>query len=151
MELTVSSGQSRKTLCISGLRCRRVLLAGILIALLPPYVLVLLLRLYHVDVPFLDEWAYMLILPKSYECTLSLADLFALHNEHRLFFPRLIMLVPARLTYWNMLYETGAAVVFAAGAFGLLVLRLRATGREVGRNLLVLAPVLSLVHFSLSQ
>ncbi|HUW59615.1 MAG TPA: hypothetical protein VMZ06_01315 [Candidatus Bathyarchaeia archaeon] len=127
------------------------MLAGILIALLPPAGLVMLLRLYHIDVPFLDEWEYMLILPKSYEGTLSLADLFALHNEHRLFFPRLIMLGLARLTHWNMLYETGAAVVFAAGAFGLLVLQLHATGREVGRNLLVAAPVLSLVHFSLSQ
>ncbi|MCX5772431.1 MAG: hypothetical protein NTZ09_19450, partial [Candidatus Hydrogenedentes bacterium] len=91
-------------------------MAGILIALLPPAGLVLLLRLYHVDVPFLDEWEYLLILPKSYESTLTLADLFALHNEHRLLFPRLIMVALARLTHWNMIYETGAAVVFAGGA-----------------------------------
>lgn len=151
MELTPASRQSRNVLVVNGLRHRRVLLAGILVALLPPAVLVMLLHLYHVDVPFLDEWEYMLILPKSYEGTLTLADLFALHNEHRLLFPRLIMLGLARLTHWNMLYETGAAVVFAAGAFGLLVLQLRATGRATGRNLLVLAPVLSLAHFSLSQ
>jgi hypothetical protein len=151
MELTATSVQSHNTLRDNALRHRRVLLAGILMALLPPAGLLMLLRLYHVDVPFLDEWEYMLILPKSYEGTLSLSDLFALHNEHRLFFPRLIMLVLARLTHWNMLYETGAAVVFAAGAFGLMMAQLRATGRATGRNLLVLAPVLSLAHFSLSQ
>lgn len=138
-------------LCDSGLRDGRVRLAGVLLTLLPLAYLVMLLRIYHVDVPFWDEWEYMLILPKSYEGTLSVADLFALHNEHRLLFPRLIMLALARLTHWDMVYETGAAVVFAGGAFGLIALQLRSTGRETGLNLLVLAPVLSLVHFSLSQ
>ena len=151
MELTGTSGQPANLLQHNGLRQRRTLLALILATLVPPAGLLMLLRLYYVDIPFWDEWEYMLILPKSYDGTLSLSDLFALHNEHRLFFPRIIMLGLARLTHWNMVYETGAAAVFAAGAFGLVLWQLRATGRALGRDLVLLAPVLSLVHFSLSQ
>ena len=121
------------------------------LVLMPLGYLAVLLRNYHLGAPVLDEWELMTMFPKFYEGTLSTADLFALHNEHRLLFPRLIMLALARLTGWNQAYETALSVLLAAGALGLAAAQLRATQRQTGRRLVMLIPVLSLLFFSLSQ
>jgi len=42
---------------------------------------------------------------KMMEGTLSINDLFAQHNEHRIFFPRLAMLVIERLSFFNVVPE----------------------------------------------
>ncbi|MFA5113996.1 MAG: hypothetical protein WC529_06875 [Candidatus Margulisiibacteriota bacterium] len=54
------------------------------------------------NIPYLDQWA---IVP--YFKGFTFGQLWALHNEHRIFFPRLIYLGLAHLTHWNMLAETG--------------------------------------------
>jgi hypothetical protein len=55
----------------------------------------LLMRHYPLTVPFWDQWdaeARGLYVPYS-ECGLSWAQMFSLHNEHRVFFTRLLALV----------------------------------------------------------
>lgn len=61
---------------------------------------------YSVNVPFGDQWnspgdAFEGI----YRGTFSIADLFSQHNEHRIFFPRLIFITLAYLTHWDTRYE----------------------------------------------
>ena len=62
--------------------------------------------LYGVDTPWGDQWDGTVSLLKKMEAgTLGFADFFAFHNEHRIFFPRLITLGLAKLTHWNIRAE----------------------------------------------
>jgi len=66
----------------------------------------ILVFLYGVDTPWGDQWDGTLpLLEKMQAGTLGFADLFAFHNEHRIFFPRLITLGLAKLTHWNIRAE----------------------------------------------
>jgi hypothetical protein len=77
-------------------------------------------RLYGVNVPFWDEWELVPLYERFYTHQLGFADLFAQHNEHRIFFPRLIMLAlgnvydgnPVAWMYASavLLVATGAAL-----------------------------------------
>src|SRR4051812_3095927 len=67
-----------------------------------------LLRLtarYGIKYPFWDEWDFVSIIHKYNAHTLKIADLWAQHNEHRIFFPNIIMLTLATHTHWNVRYE----------------------------------------------
>ncbi len=66
-----------------------------------------------VSVPFSDEWDLIPLLQKQATGTLGLADLWAQHNEHRSFFPELIMLRMARFTHWNMRAEVVLNLILA--------------------------------------
>ena len=57
---------------------------------------------YGVDSPFGDQWSGTFpLFAKMQADTLSLSDFFAFHNEHRIFFPKLLTFFLARLTHWN--------------------------------------------------
>jgi len=61
---------------------------------------------FGVDVPVLDEWDGVYPLFEKWEAgTLQLAHFYALHNEHRMLFPRLAMFELARWSGWNLRTE----------------------------------------------
>ncbi|HEX7517164.1 MAG TPA: hypothetical protein VF345_07740 [Chthoniobacterales bacterium] len=61
---------------------------------------------YGVDTPWGDEWdSTRLLVEKMQAGTLGLADFSAFHNEHRIFFPRLLTFALAKLTHWNVRAE----------------------------------------------
>jgi hypothetical protein len=61
---------------------------------------------YGVDTPWGDEWdSTRLLLEKMQAGTLSLGDFFAFHNEHRIFFPRVLTFALALFTHWNVRTE----------------------------------------------
>jgi hypothetical protein len=73
---------------------------------LPAMVTGLLIQRYGVDIPYWDQWnGFCQLLDKRELGTLRFADFYALHNEHRILFPRLIMYVLATLTHWNVRAE----------------------------------------------
>jgi len=122
------------------------------LAACPFLYLVALLCRYHLDVPYMDQWEFVLLLEKSYESGVTLGDLWAQHSEHRLIFPRLIMPALARLSHWDIRWELAANVALGVGLFAALVGQLRATARRLGiRGTLWLVPLVSLIVFSLSQ
>ncbi len=83
----------------------RPVLAFLVLALPALWVGWLIYR-YGVDTPWLDEWdSTRLLLEKMQAGTLGLADFFAFHNEHRIFFPRLLTFGLAKLTHWNVRVE----------------------------------------------
>ncbi|HEY0738676.1 MAG TPA: hypothetical protein VGD69_27405 [Herpetosiphonaceae bacterium] len=132
---------------------KRVLwpLALCVAAILPPLYLVWIVLTQTVDLPFADQWALLPLLERSYQGTLTLRDLWAQHNEHRLLFPRLIMLALARLSGWNTHVEMLANIALAAGIFGVLAYQLRATASMTKMAWIFLLPALSLAIFSLNQ
>lgn len=125
---------------------------AVFLAACPFLYLVALLWRYHLDVPYMDQWEFVLLLEKSYESGVTLGDLWAQHSEHRLIFPRLVMLALARLSHWDIRWELAANLALGVGLFAALVGQLRATARRLGTGgTLWLVPLVSLIVFSLSQ
>jgi hypothetical protein len=61
---------------------------------------------YGVDTPWGDEWdTTRLLVEKMQAGTLGLGDFFAFHNEHRIFFPRVLTFALALFTHWNVRVE----------------------------------------------
>jgi hypothetical protein len=107
---------------------------------------------YAVDVPYRDQWELVPLLDKTYHGELTFHDLWAQHNEHRILFPRIIMLALARSTGWNTHYELTVNVILALGIFTVFVYQVKITGRKLGAAGLPWAiPAISLIVFSISQ
>lgn len=92
----------------------------LILAALPPILLTILLCKYYVGIPFADEWELVPLIEKSILGKLTVHDLWLQHNEHRTFFPQLIMVGLARLTSWNIAYEVALNVILAAGTFAVI-------------------------------
>lgn len=124
------------------------LTASILPALLTVYVVIR----YYVIVPVWDDWELVLALEKLSSGTLTFEDLFAFHNEHRIFFPRVIMLAIAVLTNWNLLYTQFASLSAVLISIGLIAVSIRAMERDtsVTINRWIFLP-LTIIVFSLTQ
>lgn len=61
---------------------------------------------YGVDTPWGDEWdSTRMLVEKMQAGTLGFGDFFAFHNEHRIFFPRLLTFALALVTHWNVRAE----------------------------------------------
>ncbi|MFL6521043.1 MAG: hypothetical protein ACJ8NS_12545 [Chthoniobacterales bacterium] len=93
---------------VAGKIVRRLLLA------LPAIWLGYLMFKYAVDVPFGDQWdGIATLFVKMRAGTLGFSDFFAFHNEHRIFFPRLLIFPLAKLTNWNVRAEVALIWVLA--------------------------------------
>jgi hypothetical protein len=93
---------------------RSVSAFGILLLATPALVILLLISIYAVNVPYWDQWDEVpRLIEKMNSGTLGLPDFFAQHNEHRIFFPRLIMFGLALLTRWNIKVELVASWILA--------------------------------------
>jgi len=128
---------------------RRSALACLGIAI-PSWVAFNYIYRFGVDVPFWDQWQLIPYLEDWANGTLSVAKLFAQHNEHRIFFPRLVMIILAQLSNWNTRVEmfAGWAVVLI-GVATLLWEHLKTFGRSP-TNLWLFVPMAWLL-FSLRQ
>lgn len=89
----------------------RVLAAALVLT--PPAILAALIHKYSVNVPYWDEWDADIagIFEKYATGHLTLGDLFAQHNEARLFFPRILFLVLGNLTRGDVRYEMALTFV----------------------------------------
>ncbi len=122
------------------------------LAAIPFFYLIFAVVKYSVEVPFWDQWDLVPFLAKLHQGTLTFADLYSQHNEHRILFPRIIMLALARVTDWNTSYEIGVNVVLGIAIFAVLVSQLRATASLTGgAGWQWLIPVVALIAFSLAQ
>ncbi len=74
----------------------------ILLLVLPPLSLLCYIRAFGVNIIFWDDWEKVALVQKTLNGTLSFSDLFAQHNEHRMPFPDLVMIVIEILTQYNM-------------------------------------------------
>ena len=58
-----------------------------------------------IDFPYMDQWEVVSLMEKLFTHTLNFQDFTAQHNEHRILFPKLIMVLGASLTHWNITLE----------------------------------------------
>lgn len=81
-------------------------IAGLGAGVAPALFLLWFILNYGVDTPLGDQWDGMAHLYEKMQArTLGLDDFFDFHNEHRIFFPRLLSFGLARLTHWNIRAE----------------------------------------------
>jgi hypothetical protein len=119
-----------------------------LLALIPLAYLIRMCVLRHVDVPFWDQYAMVPRLDHLSSGTLTLADFWGQHNEHRPLFPVATMLVLARLSGWNTAWEIATNVVLGVGIFAVFCVHLVTDWRDRGAARLWLLPVVSVLVFS---
>lgn len=114
--------------------------------------LLLLILWFHVDVPFRDEWELVPHLEQLYEGTLSVYDIWKPQNEHRVFFPKIVLLSLAWLSHWNNLYELLLNLAIAVATFLVLVRHTNQVRRCIADGNAAWIPlVFSLLVFSLNQ
>ena len=123
-----------------------------ILALVPLAFLLCMVARYAVDVPYWDQWEFVPLLEKSYHGQLTFHDLWAQHNEHRILFPKIIMLALARLTGWNIRCELVVNIILALGIFAVFIHQVKITERKLGiAGLHWAVPAIALIVFSISQ
>jgi len=103
---------------------------------------------YGVNVPVSDDWSMVGVIARHASGDLSLSDLFAAHNEHRIFFPRLVTLALAEPTHYDIVAQLFVTQCSLAATAALLFLALR---RTAARGALLLLPVVAFLVFSFRQ
>lgn len=88
---------------------------------LPVVVMLVMVIHYVVNIPQWDELAMIPFFQKHDAHTLGIADFWAQHNEHRIFFPNLILYASALLTHWNVAVEPFISFVIACGTLALVL------------------------------
>lgn len=85
-----------------------------------------------VNVPVNDQWDMVPDIRLARDGDLRINDLWAQHNEHRLVFPRIVLLSLALVTEWDVRVEMIASLLFALGCFAVVyaLLRRSFTGRH---------------------
>jgi hypothetical protein len=89
----------------------------LIIYLIPVVLLLGFVLSFSVNVPIGDEWVLVHLFEKLYTGKASFNDFFVQHNEHRIFFPRIIFLAIASVTKWNVRYEQGVSILLAVITF----------------------------------
>lgn len=105
---------------------RRYLYFGLILS--PLVLLVYFTIKYASNFPFWDQWELVPLLSNFYERTLTFADLWKQHNEHRILFPRIIMIALAVITHWNIYYEIALNVILGISIFLLILYQVKKLG-----------------------
>lgn len=117
-----------------------------LLILVPPAYIVYLIFSHGRIVPYWDQWALVGLLEKLHTNTLAFSDIWQQHNEHRIVFPKIIFLILAQISGWNIYFELFTSFVIVVIIFLILYSLLRET---LGKSFnLWYAVVLSLIIFS---
>ncbi|MFZ4768056.1 MAG: hypothetical protein ACOYMN_24170, partial [Roseimicrobium sp.] len=104
---------------------------------------------YAVNTPVWDDWERGPLIEKFRSGTLTLRDLYAPHIDHRIFFPRLIILACNEMSGGDLRWETGVtfavALAAAVGVWCLAKLTLfadrTAWGVVLVANLILFSPI----------
>ncbi|MBI2327747.1 hypothetical protein HYU92_05520 [Candidatus Curtissbacteria bacterium] len=124
----------------------------LLFTLIPIIYLIYAAIRYSVDLPSWVEWYDVYLFEKMFSHTLTLPDLWAQHNEHRLFFPRIVTLALGQFTGWNLKYEIAFNVILGIGIFASLVYSLKREIKNFKKfSLYLIIPAISFLVFSLNQ
>ncbi|MEM9596655.1 MAG: hypothetical protein AAGD06_20470, partial [Acidobacteriota bacterium] len=98
-----------------------------LLALIPPLWIAVLVSAWGVDLPHWDQWELVPRLEALATGDFDPMGLWQPHNEHRLLFPRLLMVGMAAVSGWNIHWELWANLALAVALAAVLLLLLRRT------------------------
>ena len=78
----------------------------LIVSTVPAIVILAMIFRYGVNVPYYDQWdCEGKLFTKFWQHQLTWRDFWEQHNEHRMFFPKLIYLGLACVTHWNVMAE----------------------------------------------
>jgi hypothetical protein len=122
----------------------------ILFCAIPIILLGVLLYVKTVNVPFWDQWELVPIIEHIRAGHFLFGDFWHQHNEHRLFFPQLIMVAAAIFSHWNTKVECLIGFVVAFCSFCLFMSVLINRHKEITKKylFLLLPLLLSIIWFS---
>ncbi len=106
-----------------------ILAAIVFLAVIVAYFL--FIHAFGVNVVYRDQWSDVQILGQSLSGHLTLGQLWAQHNEERLLFPNLIVVLLGRTTHFNIVYEEYVGAVLLVASIALLILAHRRRARQV--------------------
>lgn len=129
----------------------RVKILTFCLAVLPAFLLGILIINFSVNVPVYDQWGTPDILIKFSQGNLQFKDLIAQQNESRLLFPKLTFLALAYLTNWNVKYEMLVTFTLACLVSYNIYYLSKATLASSQIKLLILAFISNLLIFSSMQ
>jgi hypothetical protein len=130
------------------MRNRIVNTAPALIAALAVFPVLALVLRRGVDIPFWDEWEWLPLVYAAHHHTLTFADVWYPHNEHRIFVPTLLMLALDRLGGWSVVREQVVSVATLAATQLTMWLLIRRTVAMPLRGVTFLAATLLLFGFA---
>ncbi|MCL4558139.1 MAG: hypothetical protein M1491_05845 [Deltaproteobacteria bacterium] len=116
--------------------------ASLFLLLLPVFLAFLYVSLFGVNGVFGDQWNIVFLFPKLVSGKLTYADLFAQHNEHRIFFPLIFMLLLGEATHYSNVVEMYVVVVLFTVSWTVLLWGTKGPSDRVsGRAVWGLIPV----------
>jgi hypothetical protein len=120
-----------------------------LLALLPPVFLTILVIVKAVNVPYWDQWEFVPLIQHVHGGHFYFQDFWQQQNEHRLVFPRLVMVTAALITHWNVRVESLISIVIAACSFVFVIKTWRLTHGKYSKAIALFLPlILSVIWFS---
>ena len=115
---------------------------------LPILILFVFIKSFSVNVPFGDDWHLIPVFDSIKSGNLSFKLFFSQHNEHRIFFPRIIFAILAFASKWNIEAEVWFSFAISIVSF-ILIYRISRISFDKHLYLLVVANALSsLIFFS---
>jgi hypothetical protein len=105
----------RRSAVLTGLdRPARLVLAPAVIAALGILPLLALVLRRAVDVPYWDEWGWAYLIYAAHTNTLGWSQLWAIHNEHRMLVPNLLVVGLDALRGWSVVREQVVSLLLLA-------------------------------------
>jgi hypothetical protein len=118
----------------------------------PPSVVLFLILRHGVNVPYWDQWELVGPLAALAEGGLAWSALFEQQNEHRMVFPKMVMLALAPLTRWNAVAEMLVGFGLQVASLALLIALLRPVVRDAAPSVRIWSAfTVSTMVFSLAQ
>ncbi len=124
----------------------------LILYLIPVSLVIWFVAAFSVNVPFRDQWALVPIFDKVTAGTLTFRPLWALHSNHRIPFPKIIMTVLAFISHWNINYEIYFSIFLSLITFGIIYKISETTAKGVSDRLFQLTNIYTcFLFFSLVQ
>ncbi|MEG4203329.1 hypothetical protein QUA20_05300 [Microcoleus sp. Pol7_A1] len=113
--------------------------------LIPVLLLIGFVANFSVNVPVDDEWRLASLFEKIAQGNVTFNDFWALHSNHRIVFPKIIIAVLAFASRWNINYQLCASIGLAAITFIAMYKLSSMQVKKVGDDLWHLANILTCI------
>ena len=94
--------------------------ALLILYLIPVALLLWFIASFSVNVPVHDQWRLVSLFDKIANSKVTFGDFWALHSNHRIIIPKIIISALAFSSQWNINYELILSIIFALITFALI-------------------------------
>jgi len=121
------------------------------IYIIPVLLLLWYIITYSVNVPYWDQWSLIATFNEYASGDIKFSDFFRQHNEHRIFFPRIIFTTLAFASKWNTIIELCFSVFLAILSFLAIYKMSEINNNKNKRSFHIINIITCILIFSLGQ